>query len=317
MLSALFPHRRKDRVYGLQTALLAKKLTKLLNFNHGQRALFDGWRTGKHGDLGVYVERAMKPWDGTFLSRHSVSINRVDRLLTQLAAKYRFSDAAIRSQRDWYTKTDTELKEIFMRLESWEAKWLVRLVLRDYCTVTLDENYFFQQYHFLLPDLLMFQNNFDAVFGMLRGELNSYPAVPGKSDEGSLRARASQKLTPVIGVKVGRPNFKKAWVSMVCLGKNTKSDDLSSPSKIVFRWSASTLGLPRTSMTAVSTPTLLLAYRKTRVLTSDSRILRNPRQLGERTRKHQDLLQEWQGCHCGSWCIAQVRQCLLHCLYRL
>jgi DNA ligase-4 len=42
VLSALFPHRRKDRVYGLQAPLLAKKLITLLNFNHGQRALFDG-----------------------------------------------------------------------------------------------------------------------------------------------------------------------------------------------------------------------------------------------------------------------------------
>lgn len=70
VLSALFPHRRKDRVYGLQAPLLARKLAKLLNFNHGQKALFDGWKTGKHEDLGVYAERAMKPWDGTFSSKH-------------------------------------------------------------------------------------------------------------------------------------------------------------------------------------------------------------------------------------------------------
>jgi DNA ligase 4 len=101
VLSALFPHRRKDRVYGLQAPLLARKLAKLLNFNHGQKALFDGWKSGKHGDLGLYTERAMKPWDGTFSSKHPTPITRVDRLLTQLAAKYRLSDAAIRSQRDW------------------------------------------------------------------------------------------------------------------------------------------------------------------------------------------------------------------------
>jgi DNA ligase-4 len=214
VLSALFPHRRKDRVYGLQTPLFARKLTKLLAFNHGQRALFDAWKTGKCGDLGVYVERATKPWDGTFSSKHSISIERVDRLLTQLAAKYRFSDAAIRQQRDWHVKTDTELKEILVRLESWEAKWLIRLVLRDYCTVALDEHYVFQQYHFLLPDLFMFQNDFDAVFSMLRGELSCYPAVPGTLEERSMRAEAAQRLKPIVGIKLGRPTFKKAWVSL-------------------------------------------------------------------------------------------------------
>ncbi|KAJ4310708.1 hypothetical protein N0V94_008317, partial [Neodidymelliopsis sp. IMI 364377] len=216
VLSALFPHRRKDRVYGFQTPLFAKKLTKLLAFNHGQRALFDGWKTGKYGDLGVYVERATKPWDGTFSLKRSISVKKVDRLLTQLAAKYRFSDAAIRQQRDWHIKTDTELKEILVRLESWEAKWLVRLVLRDYCTVALDEQYVFEQYHFLLPDLLMFQNDFDAVFGMLRGELSCYPAVPGNLEEESMRAEAAQKLRPIVGVKVGRPTFRKAWSFKHC-----------------------------------------------------------------------------------------------------
>ncbi|KAF3039047.1 hypothetical protein E8E12_008781 [Didymella heteroderae] len=216
ILSALFPHRRKDRVYGLQAPLLAKKLSKLLNFNHGQKALFDGWKTGKHGDLGVYTERAMKPWDGTFSSKHPVSVGRVDRLLTQLAARYRFSDVAIRSQRDWHVQTDEELKEILMRLESWEAKWLIRLILRDYCNIALDEIYLFGQYHFLLPDLLMFQNDFDAVFSMLQGELSQYPAMPGNLEERSMRLEAAHKLKPVVGVKVGRPTFTKAWSFKHC-----------------------------------------------------------------------------------------------------
>ncbi|KAF1928201.1 uncharacterized protein M421DRAFT_63137 [Didymella exigua CBS 183.55] len=216
ILSALFPHHRKDRVYGLRAPLLAKKLAKLLNLNHGQKASFDRWKSGKHGDLGVYTERAMKPWDGTFSSKHPVSVERVDRLLTQFAARYRFSDAAIRSQRDWHLNTDEELKAILVRLESWEAKWLVRLVLRDYCTVALDENYVFGHCHFLLPHLLMFQNDFDAVFSMLRGELSCYPAVPGNLEERSMRLEAAHKLRPVVGIKVGRPTFKKVWSFKHC-----------------------------------------------------------------------------------------------------
>jgi DNA ligase-4 len=53
VLSALFPHRRKDRVYGLKAPSLAKKLVNLVLVTHGQRALFDNWKTGTHGDLGV------------------------------------------------------------------------------------------------------------------------------------------------------------------------------------------------------------------------------------------------------------------------
>lgn len=216
VLSALFPHRRKDRVYGLQAPLLAKKLTKILKLGHDQQALFNDWRSGRFGDLGAYTERAMSSWDGTFSSKHTVLISRVDRFLTQLAAKYRFSDASVRRQHDRHVETDIELKEILIRLESWEAKWLIRLVLRDHCTIELDEHHILAQYHFLLPDLLQFQNDFEAVFSMLRGELSMYPAIPPASEEKKLRIEASQKLHPIVGIKVGRPTFHKAWSFKHC-----------------------------------------------------------------------------------------------------
>lgn len=212
ILSAIFPHRRKDRVYGLRSKSLSQKLTKLLGFNHIQKALFDKWTTGKSGDLGVYTAIAMKPWDGTIKNKRTILLERVDRLLVQLAAQYRFSDPAIQKQRDWYINTDTEIQQIFTRLDSGEAKWLVRLILREYCTIELDEKFVFEQFHFLLPDLLIFQNDFDAASSLLKGELSCYPPVPEASLRRHMRAEASRKLSPTIGVKVGRPTFHKAWV---------------------------------------------------------------------------------------------------------
>jgi DNA ligase-4 len=76
VLSALFPHRRKDRVYGLQAPLLAKKLITLLGFGHGQRAMFDGWTNGKMGDLGAYTQRAMAMWDGTLKESTPFQLSR-------------------------------------------------------------------------------------------------------------------------------------------------------------------------------------------------------------------------------------------------
>jgi DNA ligase-4 len=216
VLSALLPYRRKDRVYGLQAPLLAKKLTTLLNFGHGQRALFNGWKTGKIGDLGAYTERAMAQWDGTFKTKHIFPIEQVDQLLVQLASRYRFSDESIRRQRNWHVRTDTMLKDILIRLESWEAKWLVRLILREHCTIQLDERQILGQYHFLLPDLLMFQNDFKAVFDMLREDLSMYPAASSSTQEKTLRIEAAQKLRASVGVKVGRPTFYKAWSFKNC-----------------------------------------------------------------------------------------------------
>jgi DNA ligase-4 len=218
LLSAIFPHRRKDRVYGLQQALLSKKLLKLLQFdrNHGQLALFNQHLQSSSVDLGESIRRAMKKYDGTFKKKSTTSIDRVDMLLTQLAAKYRFSDPSIRQQRDWHMRTDDELKSIITRLDSWEAKWFVRLILRDYPTAALDETYVYEQYHFLLPDLLKFQNDYHAAFGMLKGELSIYPSVPEPSRRTSMRIEASQQLKAVVGVKVGRPPFHKAWSFKNC-----------------------------------------------------------------------------------------------------
>jgi DNA ligase-4 len=150
---------------------------------------------------------------GTFSTRtkRAIPMEKVDNLLTQLAARYRFSDPGIQKQRDWHVSTDTELKYIFRRLESWEAKWFVRLLLREYPSISLDEAHVFRQYHFLLPDLLKFQNEFDAAMQLLRGELSCYPPNPGPSLESKMRSEAAQRLKPAVGVKVARPPFHKAW----------------------------------------------------------------------------------------------------------
>ncbi|KAF2852052.1 hypothetical protein T440DRAFT_553972 [Plenodomus tracheiphilus IPT5] len=217
VLSVLFPHRRKDRVYGLGEPRLARKLISLLGLNHNQKTIFGGWNSGVLGDLGTYTETALKSRDGTFRSKPIVPIERVDRLLGQLAAKSRFSDALIREQGSKDINTDTELNSILIRLESWEAKWLVRLILRNHCTIDLEENYVFAQYHFLLPDLLNFQNDFDAAFELLRGDLSCYPAHPSHTREKEMRFEAAKKLHAVAGVKVGRPTFHKAWSFKHCL----------------------------------------------------------------------------------------------------
>ncbi|KAF1994223.1 hypothetical protein P154DRAFT_448129 [Amniculicola lignicola CBS 123094] len=217
ILSALFPHRRKDRVYGLQPVSLSKKIHKLLNFNHGQLALFENWKDRGQGEIGACLEKAMKCWDGTFKNKRATSLEKVDNLLVQLASKYRFSDPAIRKQRDWDVSTDTVLHYILTRLASWEAKWLVRLILREYCTIELDENFVLGQYHFLLPDLLKFQNNFDSAIQLLKTDLNCYPPAPSPVSERAMRVEAGKLLKAVVGIKVGRPSFYKAWSFNNCL----------------------------------------------------------------------------------------------------
>jgi DNA ligase-4 len=217
-LSTIFPHRRKDRVYGLQPPALSKKLLQVLGFNHGNRMLFERWSTdSSRGDLGYHLAVASRSYDGTSRNKPLFPLERVDKLLTQLAAKYRFSDASIRKQRNSAFNTDAEFQRILQHLESSERKWFARLILREYATIELDETYIFKCYHFLLPDLLKFQNDFDVACRMLREEFSGYPSAPKPSLERSMRAEAAGRLKAVVGVKVSRPLFHKAWSFKHCL----------------------------------------------------------------------------------------------------
>jgi DNA ligase-4 len=211
LLSVLFPHRRKDRVYGLKPRSLSKKIINLLKLNHGEQTILAQWQSQNAGDLGVCLERALKHKDGTFKKPPVFPLKRVDDLLVQLAARYRFSDPAIQNLRKYEFDTEAELRFILLRLRSWEAKWLIRLILREHCTIHWDENLVFTHYHFLLPDLLQFQNDFDMACQLLQGELSCFPAVPAADQESSMRIEAARKLRAVVGTKVGRPAFHKAW----------------------------------------------------------------------------------------------------------
>ncbi|KAF2276399.1 DNA ligase/mRNA capping enzyme [Westerdykella ornata] len=191
-------------------------MAKLLNLNNEQRSVLEHWEDGSHVDLGACMEKIMSPWDGTFKTPPEISLDRVDRLLVQTASKSRFSDPAIRTQRVLDLDTDEELKYMLQRLSSWEAKWLIRLLLRSYCTLQLDETFIFKEYHFLLPDLLLFQNDFDAAVQLLRGDLSCFPPVPNAKKERDMRIEASKKLKAVVGTKVGRPTFHKAWSLKNC-----------------------------------------------------------------------------------------------------
>ncbi|KAF2746148.1 hypothetical protein M011DRAFT_404973 [Sporormia fimetaria CBS 119925] len=217
LLSVLLPHRRKDLVFNLQEKSLSKKIVSLANLNHKQEEAVGQWKDGAHGDLGACVQEAFRRWDGTFNQATPVSLERIDRCLVQLAARCRFSAPAIRRQRDLEFDVDKELRSIFVRLHSREAKWFVRLLLRKYCTINMDEDLVLEQYHFLLPDLLVFQNDFNVAFQLLHGDLQSYPHVAVPNEETRMRIEATKLLKAVVGTKVGPPTFQKAWSIKHCL----------------------------------------------------------------------------------------------------
>ncbi|GAB1739551.1 hypothetical protein NU219Hw_g4501t1 [Hortaea werneckii] len=99
-----------------------------------------------------------------------------------------------------------------------EAKWFIRILLKNLAPVTVDEKAVLRGFHFLLPDLLRFQNDYEAALLLLHEpQLRTIPPQPDRRSEDGYRANVSSMIKPVVGVKVGRPDICKSWSIEHCL----------------------------------------------------------------------------------------------------
>lgn len=217
LISSLLPERRTDRVYGLQNATLSRLLSRTLGLPATKTRDLGAWKIPGNGDLGDCVQRALS--DGGPPAMPAVTIEEVDTGLNDLARECRFSSTAIKDglQSSSIQQRQATLANIFRRLHPKEAKWLVHLILKDFAPVCLDERLVLIQTHFLLPDILRFQQDFAAAVNLLKGPLKAYPSRPDVQSEPLLRKLVSTALRPVVGIKVSRPSYLKARSIDQCL----------------------------------------------------------------------------------------------------
>lgn len=137
LLSSFLPRRRKDRIYGLQSASLLKLLGRCLGLSASARQELASFQTPNNGDLGNCFQRLLRVRGPPALP--SVTLQEVDNMLHALAAGSRFSARSVRRSFLPSASIDSSLSEVFMRLHPVEAKWLVRLILKDFAPVSLNE----------------------------------------------------------------------------------------------------------------------------------------------------------------------------------
>ncbi|GAB7351104.1 hypothetical protein MBLNU459_g1569t1 [Dothideomycetes sp. NU459] len=125
-----------------------------------------------------------------------VSILEVDDFLHDLASQCKFSAPEIRREGDSSRERSGVLGSIVLRLYPKEAKWIVRLLLKDFSPVVLDETVVLRSFHFLLPDLLKVQYNFDASFAALKDLFKHYPSRPDPQSAIILRQTAAASFKP-------------------------------------------------------------------------------------------------------------------------
>nr|OQO18868.1 hypothetical protein B0A51_14534 [Rachicladosporium sp. CCFEE 5018]OQO25551.1 hypothetical protein B0A51_06870 [Rachicladosporium sp. CCFEE 5018] len=217
LLSALLPERRTDRVYGIQASGLCRILCRGLHLQAGRVKDLRAYAQPGHGDLGLCLERVLRHGDGP-PAHPIVTLEEVDDFLITLAGGCRFSDPNIQQVPAGSSEArDQLLARLVLRLEPVHAKWLVRLVMKDLSPVKVDEGLVLRSFHFLLPDLLRFQHNFNSAISLLRGPLVEYPERPDPRSQRLLRQQATSLIRPCVGVKVGRPNFHKARSMQHCI----------------------------------------------------------------------------------------------------
>ncbi|KIW92608.1 uncharacterized protein Z519_06455 [Cladophialophora bantiana CBS 173.52] len=211
-LSCMLLDRVPNRVYGLREKSLASVLCKALfieNTSRG-RQLHEWEATGL--DFATCLEKnvmALAENDPPAAHRE-VTLEDIDAALRQLAANSKFASPEMRRHRDG-VKSEISLRSILSRLHSREAKWFVRIIQRSYAPVQIPESLVLGCFHFLLPDILSFQNSIDEAVEVLgKPDLISIPHNPPSVLQQQYRQECARYLTPKLGVMVKRLEYFKA-----------------------------------------------------------------------------------------------------------
>lgn len=215
LLSALLPGWRNERVYGIQAPSLCRILARALCLNMAELQVYQ--RPG-NGDLADCLHRVMENRKAPLPIGSGVMVEEVDEMLQKLAGNCHWSDPSVpRPPPGSSESRDRTIERVLVRLTPNEGKWLVRILLKDLRPIQVDDALFLKNFHFLLPDLLRFQNSFHAAISMIKSELRELPSRPDPRTEQGYRLAAAKKLRPLVGTKISRPHSHKARSMDYCL----------------------------------------------------------------------------------------------------
>ncbi|OLN82130.1 DNA ligase 4-like protein 1 [Colletotrichum chlorophyti] len=219
LLSTLLPERRTDRVYGIQASLLSNIIGRTLCLGQSRRMELKRYEEpGRGEDLADCVARILKETPNpVHAGKDAVTVEEIDTALNALAASCRFSSPAVRASVSQSTNRsrDDVLGRLYLRLQAREAKWLTRLILKNYQSVKLDPNHVYFCYDPFLPIILSVQDHISAAISLL-GRLKEEASFRQGTRE-KRQADLLKHLTPVLGVKVGRQVWLKGRSIKHCL----------------------------------------------------------------------------------------------------
>lgn len=244
LLSCLLPELRTDRKFGIKEAKLKHIVARAWGLGTRERHLTPN-KKGKE-DFAEAVGRTLNNSVSFLhvLSFHSVcgslvggnpsygcallmilqpnhpgkcnlTLEVIDKVLEGVASTYRFSCPAVRSLSTGAqaARNEEALREIYRQVTPREAKWLTRMILKDYSPIVLDEHVVYQSCHSLLPCVMKIHDNFAVAMGLLQ----SHERNSGVIEEPLSRELITTQIKPILGVKVGRQTFLKGRSARDCV----------------------------------------------------------------------------------------------------
>ncbi|KAL8357073.1 hypothetical protein RB598_002075 [Gaeumannomyces tritici] len=215
--STLLPARRPDRVYGIQARSLGNIVARALCLGRSRiEQLKQYERPGSGRDLAESVEAILAETPNSLDSERPVCVEEIDATLHAIAAKSRFSSPAVRSSLRGSPKArdvHAPLQSLYRRLDPMPAKWLTRLILKDFSPVDLDSAPVLRLLDTLLPVLLKIYDDLPTAIDRLRHAREaSRVATPALT-----AAELARQFKPMLGVKVGRQPWLKGRSIKHCL----------------------------------------------------------------------------------------------------
>lgn len=179
--------------------------------------MLDQWQKPGRGSLCDCVKRALRQAEfPEQLGHQQITVEQVDKALESIAGKCRFSGPKVKGRKDNFHEIEDDrevlklLSQTYKRMQSREAKWLTRMILKDYSCLDLSESLVYHYLDVRLPTAMQMYDNFEAAIN----ELRSLPASQTADfDQGAVTQRCANDahlLQPRIGVKLGPPKWVKA-----------------------------------------------------------------------------------------------------------
>ncbi|KAL8649345.1 MAG: hypothetical protein Q9210_004454 [Variospora velana] len=199
VLSAIFPDARTDRVYFLGAQSLSKILGRCFRLGKDRIKRLEQWRTPGYGDLGICVEKTLRQTEhGPVVN--PMTLEAIDSTLHTIASSCRFSAPGVREvAKDDGMATSKLIGAMYLRLSSQEAKWLTRIILKDFSTLDIKSYHVYNAIDSGLAQALRVHSTFEAAVGLLRHQRSNM--------ESPLAPPAA--LKPIIGSKIGRVPYLK------------------------------------------------------------------------------------------------------------